>query len=115
MRENRKFDQNLFISQHYRNVLCDYRGGSRIFLKRAVPDPDLEMVGGGGGGGGVGGGAKKNFFRSKNEGGGSGHPGPLPRIRQWRGCTTKEWREGGAHSLHPPPQDPPLDYTLRHT
>ena len=50
MRENRKFDQNLFISQHYRYVLCDYRGGSRIFLRRAVPDPDLEMVGGGGGG-----------------------------------------------------------------
>ena len=52
MRENRKFYQNLFISQHHRNVLCDYRGGSRSFLRRVVPDPDLEMVCAGGGGGG---------------------------------------------------------------
>ena len=73
MRENRKFYQNLFISQHHRNVLCDYRGGSRSFFRRAVPDPDLEMVCAGGGGGGVGRSAK-NFFRSKNKGG-SGPPG----------------------------------------
>ena len=52
--------------------------------------------------GGVGGGLQKNFFSalqapfwSKNKGeggGGSGPPGPLPWIRYWRGCTTKEWR-----------------------
>ena len=88
MRENRKFYQNLFISQHHRNVLCDYRGGSRSFLRRAVPDP-----GGGGGGGGVGRSAK-NFFRYKNKGG----SGP----RRWRGCTTKEWREWGCALPAPP-------------
>ena len=74
-----------------------------------MPDPDLEMVGGGGGG--DGGRTLKNVFRSKNEGGGSGHPGPLPWIRHWRGCTTKEWGEGGAHSLHPPsPRSAPRLY-----
>ena len=61
MRENRKFYQNLFISQHHRNVLCDYRGGSRSFLRRAVPDPDLEMVCAGGGGG-RGGAVCEKFF-----------------------------------------------------
>ena len=111
MRENRKFYQNLFNSQHHRNVLCDYRGGSRIFLRRVVPDPDLEMVGEGGGDGGR---TLKNFFRSKNKGG-SGHPGPLPWIRHWRGCTTKEWREWGVRTPCTPPPYPPLDYTLRHT
>ena len=65
-------------------------------------DPDLEMVGEVGGGG-DGGRTLKNFFRSKNKGG-SEPPGHLPWIRHWRGCTTKERREGGAHSLHPPSQ-----------
>ena len=96
-------NRGLFISQHYRYVLCDYRGGSRIFLRRAVPDPDLEMVvvvvvvGGGGSVGGL----QKIYFGLKIRGG-SEPPGPLPWIRHWRGCTTKEWREGGAHTLHPP-------------
>ena len=72
MRENRKFYQNLFISQHHRNVLCDYRGGSRSFFRRAVPDPDLEMVCAGGGGGGWDG-LRKIFFGLKIRGG----AGPL--------------------------------------
>ena len=91
---------NLFISQHYRNVLCDYRGGSRIFLRRAMPDPDLEIREARSfrPPGGVGGGLQKFFFRPfKPHFGlkirrGRGPPGPLPWIRYWRGCTTKEWR-----------------------
>ena len=85
-------------------VTTGAEGGSRIFLRRVVPDPDLEIREArsfrpprrGGGGGAV---SKKIFFRPfkphfglKIRGGGSGPPGPLPWIRYWRGCTTKEWR-----------------------
>ena len=57
----------LFNSQHYRYVLCDYMGGSRIFLRRRVPDPDVQIRGArlfrpldkGVGGGTV---SQKNFF-----------------------------------------------------
>ena len=80
MRENRKFYQNLFISQHHRNVLCDYRGGSRSFLRRVVPDPDLEMVCAGGGGGG-GGGLRKIFFGLKIRVGAGPLDPPLEGMR----------------------------------
>ena len=106
MRENRKFYQNLFISQHHRNVLCDYRGGSRSFLRRAVPDPDLEMVCAGRGGGEGGGGLRTIFFGIKIRGGAgpaAGGDAPLGNGGS-----------GGAHSLHPPSISAPGLYAQAH-
>ena len=60
-------------------------------------------------------GLQKIFVGLKIRGRGSGPPGPLPWIRHWRGCTTKEWRVGCAlPALPPPPRSAPRLYAQAH-